>query len=214
MSITLLAASNNPHKLVEFRRILDPLGIRTVTPRDLGISVEVEETGTTFRENALIKATAFSEQSGLPALADDSGLVVDALGGEPGVYSARYGGPGLTDADRTNLVLERMQGVPDQDRSCRFVAAVALVAPGTDSMVFEGDVEGVVGRQPQGPNGFGYDPIFIYPPFGLTFGQAEAAAKDRVSHRARALAALAHALSGPDGAGILERIRMSEQHGA
>jgi XTP/dITP diphosphohydrolase len=190
VSTRLLAASNNAHKLREFERILAPLGITVVTPEELGLSLEVEETGTTFAENALIKARAFASASGMPAVADDSGLVVDALGGEPGVYSARYGGLGLDDAGRTQLVLERMAAVPPERRTARFVSAIALAGFSPGEPVFVGVVEGVIARKPEGANGFGYDPIFYYPPLAATFGQAPPEAKDTVSHRARALAQL------------------------
>ncbi|HZU14178.1 MAG TPA: RdgB/HAM1 family non-canonical purine NTP pyrophosphatase [Chloroflexota bacterium] len=189
----LIAATNNPHKIREFRRILLPLGIEVITPDDLGLSVAVEETGTTFAENALLKARAFAAGSGLPALADDSGIVVDALGGEPGIYSARYGGPGLDDAARTNLLLSRLANTPPGARSARFVAAVALVQ-GSDERVFEGTVEGVIAPEARGHNGFGYDPVFYYPPFGHTFGEVAPERKDTVSHRARALNELARYL--------------------
>lgn len=204
MTARLLVASNNAHKLIEFSRILEPLGIETVSPDSLGLRVEVEETGDTFAQNALLKAQAFAAASGMGSAADDSGIVVDALGGEPGVYSARFGGPGLTDEDRTSLLLERMQGVPDRERSARFVSAIALVVPGHEPVVFHGQVEGVIAREARGTHGFGYDPVFYYPAFESTFGEAGPARKDSVSHRARALAALAGFLRSPAAASILE----------
>lgn len=213
MPVRLLAATNNPHKLTEFRRILGPLGVDVVTPADLGISLEVEENGATFAENAGIKARAFHEAGGLPALADDSGLVVDALGGEPGIYSARYGGPGLNDADRTALVLRRMEGIAGEQRTARFIAAIVLVAPGKEPLLFEGTVEGTIADRARGDNGFGHDPIFYYPPFGCTFGEAAPEAKDSVSHRARALAALGHYLRQSEYPGILGRTHEESSSG-
>jgi non-canonical purine NTP pyrophosphatase (RdgB/HAM1 family) len=125
----VLLASNNPHKHAELRALLEPYGFGVVTPDDLGLAVAVDETGVTFAENAVLKAEAFCAASGLPSLADDSGLVVDALGGEPGIHSARYGGPGLTDKDRTALVLTRMRSISDHERQAAFVAAVAVAVP-------------------------------------------------------------------------------------
>lgn len=204
MSTRFPVATNNRHKLIEFRRILTPLGVEVIAPADLGLSLEVEETGTTFAENALLKARAFSSAAGLPAIADDSGLVVDALGGEPGVYSARYGGPGLDDAGRTQLLLRKMATIPSSDRSARFVSAVALVTPGGESRTWEGKVEGRIAPKAAGTGGFGYDPIFFYPPLNATFGEISGEEKDRVSHRARALAQLAEYLAA-EGARILGR---------
>jgi XTP/dITP diphosphohydrolase len=177
----ILVASNNEHKVEEFRRILGPLGFEVVTPSSLGLAVQVDETGDTFAENAMLKAEAFLDASGMTAVADDSGLVVDALGGEPGVYSARYGGPGLDDGDRYRLVLERMAAVSGPHRS----------------------VDGLIPREARGGNGFGYDPIFYFPHAGRTFGEMEAAEKDAVSHRSVALRRLASALRDPVNAGIL-----------
>jgi XTP/dITP diphosphohydrolase len=199
----LLVASNNTHKLTEFARILGPLGIETVSPADLGIRLEVDETGTSFAENAALKAEAFARTARMPAAADDSGIVVDALGGEPGVYSARFGGPGLSDRDRTALLLERMRGVPDGERTGRFVSAIALAVPGEETRLFHGEVEGTIAHTARGENGFGYDPVFYYAPFGATFGEVGPEQKDSVSHRARALQALAAFLGSAQGASIL-----------
>lgn len=185
----VLLASNNEHKLGEIRAMLRPHGFDVVSPTELGLNLGVEETGTTFAENAALKAGAFGDAAGMPTLADDSGLVVEALGGEPGVYSARYGGPGLTDDDRTRLVLRRMEAIPDGERHARFVAAVAVAAVGGGLRVFGGSVEGTVTREMSGSNGFGYDPIFYYPPLGKTFAQLQPREKEQVSHRGRAVRA-------------------------
>jgi XTP/dITP diphosphohydrolase len=154
---------------------------------DLGIDLEVEETGITFAENAVLKAEAFLEAGGILSVADDSGLVVDALQGAPGIYSARYGGPDRTDDDRNRLVLEEMQAVPRELRTARFVCAIAVALPGRETAVFEGSVEGFITREAIGDQGFGYDPIFYYPAFGHTFGEVDADLKATVSHRGNAL---------------------------
>lgn len=181
-----LLASNNLHKLDELRRLLADYRIAVTSPSELGLRLEVPETGMSFAENALLKARAFARAAGMPAIADDSGLAIDALGGAPGVYSARYGGPGLTDADRTRLVLDQLTGIPETKRSARFVAAIAVVY-GTSGETFEGHVEGEIAFESRGGHGFGYDPIFLYPPLGKTFGEMRPDEKSMVSHRARAL---------------------------
>ena len=141
---------------------------------DLGLELEVEETGTTFVENAVLKAEACLGATGLLSVSDDSGLVVDALGGAPGIYSARYGGAGRTDADRNELVLDELRSVPDELRSARFVCVIAVARPEHETAVFEGTVEGFITRRVVGNEGFGYDPIFYYPPFERTFGEVDA----------------------------------------
>jgi XTP/dITP diphosphohydrolase len=182
--MVVLVASNNPHKLAEFRGMLEPF--KVLAPVDVGVELDVAETGSTFAENARLKAEAFCRATGLLTLADDSGLVVDALGGEPGVYSARYGGT-RSDRDRLALVLERLGAVPDDRRTARFVAAIALARPGHETELFEASVEGTITREPRGQHGFGYDPIFVYPPAGRTFAEMEQGEKARVSHRGKAL---------------------------
>jgi XTP/dITP diphosphohydrolase len=159
------------------------------SPDELGIDLEVEETGQSFAENATLKAQAFHQRAGGVVLADDSGLVVDALSGEPGTYSARYGGPALDDAGRNELVLRRMRGVPQSDRTARFVAAIAVAGLDEEPLVFTGVVEGLITERPEGTGGFGYDPIFLYPPFGTTLAQVTAEEKASVSHRGKALRA-------------------------
>ena len=179
-------ATHNAHKLIELQRILEPLGIEAVTDRDLGMELpEVEETGTTFAENAYLKAASACEVTGLPAIADDSGLVVDALGGRPGVYSARYGGEEATDDDRNVLLLGEMKDVPKEKRSARFVSAVCCVFPNGDVLRAEGAFEGEIGYAPAGENGFGYDPIFVVG--DRTSAEMSPAEKDALSHRGNAL---------------------------
>ena len=192
----VVLASHNPHKLVEIREILQPLGIDVLLESELGVAVEVEETGTTFAENAALKAKAVMEATGLPALADDSGIAVKALGGAPGIYSARYGGdPTLDDWGRLQLLLQNTAQVPDGQRQAKFVAAIALVYPDGRQIAVQGEVHGELLRQPVGEGGFGYDPIFYYPPAGKSFAQLTAEEKNQVSHRARALRSLVEKLS-------------------
>ncbi len=188
MTLKYIIATHNAHKLAEISRILEPLGIEAVTDRQLGLELpEAEETGTTFAENAYIKAAAACEFSGLPAIADDSGLAVDALGGRPGVYSARYGGEGLDDNDRNQLLLRELADVPEGKRQAQFVSAVCCVFPGGDTITTEGVVEGEIGFVPKGENGFGYDPLFYVG--DCTTAEMSPAEKDAISHRGRALAA-------------------------
>jgi XTP/dITP diphosphohydrolase len=192
----LLLATSNMGKAQEMRDLLDPLGIEILTPSDLGLRLEVEEAGATFAENATSKAEAFSAASGLAAVADDSGLVVDALGGWPGVHSARFGGPGLDDADRVHRLLEAMRDVPRHQRAARFVSAIALSRPGKPTILFEGTVEGSVATEPRGSGGFGYDPVFLYSATGQTLAEMGHDAKSEVSHRGKAMRKLVDHLQG------------------
>ena len=191
----LLIASNNVHKVVEFRRLFEGLPYEIVTPADLGLDLDPEETGDTFVENARLKARAFAEASGLPAMADDSGIVVDALNGEPGVRSARYGGPGLDDQGRVQLLLANMEGVPDERRACRFKVTLVLVGFDDEDLEVEGVCEGRVAYAPAGPNGFGYDPVFFVEAHGKTMAELSDAQKDEISHRGRAGRAMAALLA-------------------
>ena len=181
----VVLASKNAHKLPELQDILSAQGVEVILESAAGVDVEVKETGTTFEENSLLKARAVMEASGLPAIADDSGLMVDALNGAPGVYSARYGGPGLDDAGRYRLLLENMRGV--LDRKCRFVSAITLCMPSGDIVTARGECPGTLAYAPQGENGFGYDPIFFVPEKKKTFAQLTAEEKNAISHRGRAL---------------------------
>ena len=157
----MVLASKNPKKLLELQAILSAQGIEVVLESQVGIDVDVEETGTTFEENAFLKAHAVMEASGLPAVADDSGLCVDALNGAPGVYSARYGGPELDDVGRYRLLLENMRG--QLDRRCRFVSAICCCFPNGDRVEARGECPGTLAYAPKGSDGFGYDPIFFCP---------------------------------------------------
>ena len=180
-------ASHNKKKMKEMREILSQLGVEVVSQADVGVDLEPEETGTTFEENARIKAAAIMEATGLPAIADDSGLVVDALDGAPGVYSARYGGEGLDDTDRWKLLLKNMEG--KTDRACRFVSVICCVLPNGEKVMSRGEVHGVVSQGPSGDGGFGYDPIFYLPERGCTMAQLSAEEKNAISHRGNALRA-------------------------
>ena len=178
-------ATHNPGKLREMGEILKDFGIEVVSPRELGITVDVEETGTTFAENAMLKAKAICKEANLPAIADDSGLCVDALNGAPGVYSARYGGEGLDDKGRYMLLLSSLRGAPT--RAAHFACAVACAFPNGDTLTAEGRCDGSIAYAPLGEGGFGYDPVFLLPGTGKTFGQLTQEEKSAVSHRGRAL---------------------------
>ena len=183
----LVLASKNAHKLVEMRDILSQLGVEVVLESDVGVDVDVEETGTTFEENAFLKAHAVMEASGLPAIADDSGLCVDALGGAPGVYSARYGGPELDDAGRYRLLLDNLRG--QLDRRGKFVSAICCCFPNGDRVEARGECPGTIAYAPRGEGGFGYDPVFFIPGLKKTFAQLTPEEKNAVSHRGAALRA-------------------------
>lgn len=188
----LIIATNNAHKAQEIRQILADSFSALDTLREAGLAIEVVEDGATFVENAVKKAEqVLAAAPGYDAaLSDDSGLAVDALGGAPGVYSARYAGPQHDDADNNRKLMADMAGVPDGQRGCRFVCAVALARRGRPTVTAEGACEGVLLRAPRGENGFGYDPYFYYPPAGRTFAELTGEAKNAVSHRRRALESL------------------------
>ena len=192
MSRQFVLATHNPGKLAEMKRILSGLGVEVVSPAEAGVEVDVEETGTTFAENAMLKARAVCAAAGLPAIADDSGLCVDALNGGPGVYSARYGGEELDDRGRYMLLLNSMRG--QTTRAAHFSCAVACAFPNGDTLEAEGRCDGAIAFAPIGEGGFGYDPVFLVPGKGKTFGQLTAEEKAEISHRGRALAAFAEKL--------------------
>lgn len=199
--LLLVLATRNKNKLRELTSILSDLPVRVESIASFPGAPDVEETGATMAENALLKARAAARHTGLWAMADDSGLEVDALDGRPGVYSARFAGPGATDADNNAKLLRLLEGVPDPRRTARFRCAIALVSPDGDEYVDEGVCEGVVAREPRGEGGFGYDPLFIVPEYGCTFAELPPEVKDRISHRARALAAAKRRLARLLGAG-------------
>lgn len=183
-----IIATHNKDKLAELSRILEPLGIEAITDRDLGIKLpEVEETGTTFAENAYLKAASACEATGLPAIADDSGIAVDALNGGPGIYSARYGGPDATDKDRNKKLLGELDGLPIEQRGAHYVCAVCCVFPdGSEPLTAEGYMYGAIGTEERGERGFGYDPLFIVKS-GKTVAELTEEEKDAISHRGNAL---------------------------
>ena len=184
----VVLASKNKHKLVEISKITEKFGIELVLQSQLGIDIDVEENGTTFEENSYIKAHAVMQASGLPALADDSGIAVDALNGEPGIYSARYGfDDSLDDYGRMMLLLKNTEQVPDDQRQAQFVCVITMVTPQGQTIQARGEVHGFLTREPRGTNGFGYDPIFYYPPAGCTTAELPPEEKNVISHRANAL---------------------------
>lgn len=182
----LLIATNNRGKAAEYRELLGDAGWELVTPRDVGLDLEVEESGRDYAENAKIKAATFAKASGLVALADDSGIEVDALDGAPGPLSARFGGEGIDDEGRVALLLERLAGVPPEKRSARFRCLIAVARPEGQVDLFEGQCEGRVAEEPHGESGFGYDPVFLLPERGLTMAELPPREKNAVSHRGRA----------------------------
>ena len=197
----LLVATHNPGKVREYRQLLAGLPLELLSLDDLGITEDVEETGSTFSENAWLKAHSYSRLGQLLTLSDDSGLEVDALGGAPGVHSARYGGASCrTDEERVTLLLENMAGVPWERRTARFRCVIAICEPGGMEVSVVGSVAGMVQYEPRGTEGFGYDPIFYLPSFRRTLSELTMAEKNRISHRAdaahRAAAALRRWTSG------------------
>ncbi len=185
MSEKFVLATHNPGKLKEMGAILAQFGVEVVSPRDLGLTVDVEETGTTFAENAMLKAKAICAAAKLPTIADDSGLCVDALNGGPGVYSARYGGEGLDDKGRYMLLLNSLRG--QSTRTAHFTCAIACAFHNGDTLTAEGRCDGTIAYAPMGEGGFGYDPVFFVPELKKTFGQLTAEEKSAISHRGRAL---------------------------
>ena len=184
----VVLASKNKHKLVEISQITEKFGFELVLQSELGVDIDVEETGTTFEENSFLKAEAVMKATGLPALADDSGIAVDALNGEPGIYSARYGfDDSLDDWGRLQLLLKNTEHVPDGQRQAQFVCVITMVTPQGQTIQARGEVHGTLTREPRGENGFGYDPIFFYPPLGKTTAELSPEEKNKVSHRANAL---------------------------
>lgn len=184
----VVLASKNKHKLVEISKITEKFDIELVMESELGVDIDVEENGTTFEENSFIKAQAVMKATGLPALADDSGIAVDALNGEPGIYSARYGfDETLDDWGRLQLLLKNTAHVPDGQRQAQFVCVITMVTPEGQVIQARGEIHGQLLREAHGENGFGYDPIFYYPPYGKTTAEMSPEEKNRVSHRANAL---------------------------
>ena len=187
----LLVATHNQGKVVEFAEMLQDLAIEWLSLDDVGVTQDVEETGSTFRENGVLKAKTYAAETGLLTLADDSGLEVDALGGAPGVYTARYGGAGLTAVQRYQKLLDDIKNIPDPQRTARFRCVIVLAGPdGTILGESEGVCEGRIAQAPVGDNGFGYDPVFYLPQFNQTMAQIPASQKHQISHRGLAVQAI------------------------
>ncbi|MGE6629031.1 XTP/dITP diphosphatase [Bacillus sp. NPDC077027] len=184
---TAIIATHNPGKAKEFKAILEPKGFLVKTLADIGYTDDIEETGQTFEENAIIKAEAVSAEVGEIVIADDSGLSIDYLGGKPGVYSARYAGEHKDDTDNVNKVLSELKGIEKEERTARFRCALAVSIPGKDTKTVEGSVEGFIADKPSGENGFGYDPIFIVKDKDQTMAELSPKEKNKISHRAAAL---------------------------
>ena len=205
MARRLLIATTNIHKVEEFRGLLAGLPYDLVSLTEVGVAADVAETGTTFAENAIIKAVAYADMTGLLALADDSGLEIDALDGAPGLYSTRWAGPEVTYAVRNRMIVEKLAGLPDDQRGARYRCAIAIALPAPHGLqgAVEGTLEGRIAAAPEGEGGFGYDPIFLVPDDGRTVGQMSAEEKSRISHRARAARAarplLERLATEPDG---------------
>ena len=188
----IIAATKNKNKLREFGEILK--GFEIISQDEAGVDIDVEETGTTFEENSLLKARAIFEATGITAIADDSGLCVDALGGEPGVYSARYGGEGYDDEGRVQLLLKNMKEIPEEKRTARFVCAITMV--GKEGIITaRGECEGKIDYSPKGENGFGYDPVFFVEKYGKTMAEISPEEKNSISHRGKALKIFAEKLN-------------------
>ena len=190
MSQTLLVATHNRGKVKEFAEMLADLDLDWLSLDDIGLEKDVDETGHTFQENAILKAQAYAAETGFLTLADDSGLAVDALNGEPGIYTARYGGAGLDHEGRYFLLLKNMEGVAGADRAARFRCVIALATPEGLIGTADGVCEGMIADAPAGDGGFGYDPVFFLPDRGLTMAQVPSSVKHQISHRGRALKAI------------------------
>lgn len=183
----ILFATSNQGKMKEVREILADLGVEVISMREAGVSAEIVEDGETFEENAVIKARTIMELTGEVTLADDSGLEIDALGGEPGVYSARYMGEDTSYHIKNNDLIRRLSQVPRQQRTARFVCSIAAAFPDGEIITTDGVIEGVIGYEEAGENGFGYDPIFVVPQLGCTTAQLSDEQKNEISHRGKAL---------------------------
>ena len=190
MEQKIVFATGNEGKMREVRLILQDLGFPVLSMKEAGVSLDIEENGTTFAENAMIKARAVWEKTGGIVLADDSGLVVDYLGGEPGVYSARYLGEDTSYEIKNQAIIDRLADAKEEERTARFVSAIATVLPDGSELVAEGTVEGLIAHEPAGNGGFGYDPIFYLPEYGVTSAEIPIEKKNEISHRGKALEAM------------------------
>ena len=190
MEQKIVFATGNEGKMREVRLILQDLGFPVLSMKEAGVSLDIEENGTTFVENAMIKAREVWEKTGGIVLADDSGLVVDYLGGEPGVYSARYLGEDTSYEIKNQAIIDRLADAKEEERTARFVSAIAAVLPDGSELVTEGTVEGLIAHEPAGNGGFGYDPIFYLPEYGVTSAEIPIEKKNEISHRGKALEAM------------------------
>ena len=190
MEQKIVFATGNEGKMREVRLILKDLGLPVLSMKEAGVSLDIEENGTTFAENAMIKAKAVWQQTGGIVLADDSGLVVDYLGGAPGVYSARYLGEDTSYEIKNQAIIDRLADAKEEERTARFVSAIAAVLPDGRELVTEGKVEGLIAHEPAGNGGFGYDPIFYLPEYGVTSAEIPIEKKNEISHRGKALEAM------------------------
>lgn len=192
----IILASNNQNKVAEVKEILKDKNVEIVSLKEAGIDVDVEENGTTFEENALIKARAVCKMTGDITMADDSGLEVDYMDKQPGVYSARFMGHDTSYDIKNKAIIDKLEGVEGDARSARFVAAIAVVFPDGKEIVTRGTMEGLIAREPAGDNGFGYDPIVYLPEYGMTSAQLAPEEKNKISHRGKALKKMAEELKG------------------
>ena len=199
-NMKIVAATGNKHKIEEIESITRKFGMNVITKAEAGVGdLEVEETGTTFEENSLIKAEAIMKATGMPAIADDSGLEADALNGAPGVYSARFSGEGATDESNNAKLLKLMENIPDDERSARFVSVVTLCFPDGTVVAARGECPGTLRRSPRGDGGFGYDPLFVPVGYDKTYAEISAEEKNIISHRAKALILLREKLKELNG---------------
>ncbi len=196
MEKRMIFATGNEGKMREIRMILGDLDLPVVSMKEAGVSADIEENGTTFEENAIIKAKAIMEKTGEVTMADDSGLEIDALGGEPGIYSARYMGEDTSYDIKNQNLIDRLEGVPREKRTARFVCAIACVFPDGRILTSRGTMEGIIAYESRGENGFGYDPIFYLPEQGCTSAEISAEKKNELSHRGKALREMKKQLAG------------------
>lgn len=192
----IIIATKNKGKAKDFEALLEPMGYKVLTLHDVAPHMDVEETGDTFEDNAILKAVAIAEELQATVIADDSGLEIDALGGEPGVFSARYSGEEKNDSSNIDKVLQKMVQVREDDRTARFRCVLALAAPGKETQLFEGVCQGLITKERKGDNGFGYDPIFYVPSLDKTMGQMKPEEKAAISHRGNAIRELGKAMPG------------------
>lgn len=195
----IIIATKNKGKAKDFEELLEPMGYRVLTLHDVAPHMDVEETGETFEKNAILKAETIAQELQKTVIADDSGLEIDALGGEPGVYSARYAGAEQNDESNIDKVLQKLVQVPADEKTARFRCVLALASPGQETIIFEGTCEGLITDERKGDNGFGYDPIFYVPSLEKTMAEMEPAEKASVSHRGNAIRELGKVMPGLSG---------------